>query len=1141
MAFVHLHVHSDHSLLDGAAKLESLVLRARELGMHSLALTDHGNLHGAVEFYHLCLKNGIKPILGMEAYVAPGSRFERSARHGLSDAAHHLILLARDDQGWQNLIQLSSIGYLQGFYYRPRVDKEVLKKHAAGLIALSGCLSGEIPSLILKKELPLARQVAEEYREIFGPENFYLEMQDHGIPDQRVVNRELRTLSLELGIPLVATNDLHYLTRDMAEAHDVLLCIQTGARVDEAKRMRFEGEEFYLKSPAEMTELFAAVPEAVENTLKVAERCNLALEKPRLALPKFGEGLDEDAELESLCRQALPEHYPGQPVEALQRMEHELQVIRHLGFSGYFLTVRDFIHFARSKGIRVGPGRGSAAGSLVSYVLGITRLDPLKHGLLFERFLNPERVSPPDIDVDFADDRREEVIAYVTEKYGRERVAGIITFGTLSAKAVVRDVGRVLDYSYGETDAIAKMIPFEADMTLELALERSPELAAAAKGDARVGRLLGLARKLEGLARNASKHAAGVVISPVPLIERVPLCLDKAATENAAATVVTQFDMGSLEKVGLVKMDFLGLRTLRILETALGLIQGAKPDIDHLPDADPEAFAMLAAGHSHGIFQLESPGMRDLLKRFKPRCLEDLDQLIALYRPGPMRMIDEYLRKREGKEPLNAPLPELLPLLKNTCGVILYQEQVMTIAVQIGGLSLAKADLLRRAMSKKDPELLEGHREEFCRGAKAHGLGSDKAGELFDLLARFAEYGFNKSHSACYALVAYQTAWLKAHYPAEFLCALMSAEAGNADKVVATLAECRRLGLSVAPPDVNESGALFTISGGKIRFGLAAIKNVGVGAMELLLEDRKKAGPFKDMRDLLSRVDPRALNTRMVESLIKAGALDSLYPSGYGRAKAMADLPQLVGGAARMAEDRMLGQGSLFGDSEGNLSAPVAAAEAGGNGVAALANWSDSVKLGFEKEMLGFYVTGHPLGRHERLIRALRPHGLAQLADLRDGTPLKVCGIVLGLKTQTTKRGEVFARAMLEDFEGMLEVLVWPMALAPCKAWLKKDALVLVKGRLDLSGEEPKISAEELIDLESLPKAARALHLRSDAMDASATDLVHWIAEHPGSLPVHLHWIKGDRELVQKLPEARGLDPSVALEVPGKTEIWLDC
>ena len=1115
MSFVHLHVHSDYSLLDGAAKVDDLVRRARELGMNTLALTDHGNLHGAIEFYHACLKHGIKPILGFEAYVAPGDRRERSSKHGLSDAAYHLILLARDSEGWQNLIQLSTLGYLEGFYYRPRVDRESLAKHAGGLIALSGCLSGEIPSLILKNELPLARQRIEDFQKIFGKENFYLEMQDHGIPAQAMVNRELAVLSKETGAPLVATNDSHYLTRDMHEAHDVLLCVQTATNLDDPKRMHFDGEEFFLKSEREMREAFKGLPEACDNSALIAERCHLIFEKPVLALPKFETppGLDEAGLLEKICREALAGKYPagGPVVEA--RLALELGVIQKQGFSGYFLTVKDFIDFARSQGIRVGPGRGSAAGSLVSYLCGITALDPIKCGLLFERFLNPERVSPPDIDVDFADDRRDEVIAYVTKKYGRDRVAGIITFGTLGAKAVVRDVGRALNYSYGETDLLAKMIPFEIDITLEKALEKSPELKAAS-AEPRAARLLSIAMKLEGLARNASKHAAGVVISPVPLIERVPLCVEKSSEgEGETAMIVTQFDMGSLEKVGLVKMDFLGLRNLRVIEEALKLIGPGAPDVDKLEDADPRTFEMLARGDSHGVFQLESSGMRDLLKRFKPKNLEDLDQLIALYRPGPMQNIDQYLRRRQGKEKVAVMHPLMLPVLQNTCGIIVYQEQVMRIAVELGGLSLGQADLLRRAMSKKDPDLLEKHRAEFVQGAKKKGLDSAQAEALFDLLAEFASYGFNKSHSAAYALVAYQTAWLKARYPGEFLCALLSSESGNADRVVATMAEARRLGVEILPPDVNSSGTLFTVDGGKIRFGLAAIKNVGILAMQSLLAEREKDGQFKDFDDLLSRVDSRQMNARMVESLIKAGALDSLAQGR--RSRLLAELPSRLGDAARKHDERESGQGSLFGD----LNSPSQAAARVSDQVP---DWAESVKLGFEKEVLGFYVSGHPLRKHERLMKALGAADLSRLKEARDGQALLACGVVLAVKQQMTRRNEAFARVTLEDFEGQVEVLVWPRTYEASKALLKKDAMLAVRGKADLSGDEAKISAEELFELGSAPtRLAKSVHVAIGADDeGAAKNFQEWVKKWKGSLPVTVHWRKDGESVAQKLGEA---------------------
>ncbi len=1139
MAYVPLHLHSEYSLLDGAIRFPSLMARARELDLPALALTDHGNLSGAVEFHNACRKAGIQPILGCEMYVAPGGRSERRSTHGLADAAYHLVLLAENLEGYRNLVQLSSIGYLQGFYYRPRIDKEVLRRHSRGLIGLSGCLKGEVPMLLQKKEWEPALQAVREFQQILGGDHFFLEMQDHGIPAQGEVNRDLERLSEESGAPLVATNDSHYLTPEEAEAHDVLLCIQTNSSVDDPRRMRFEGREFYLKGEEEMRRLFAARPEAVDNTVRVAARCKVELPGGRLLMPGYrvpgdpGPAPDTpaasspaamDAYLEKLCREALSRRYPGEAEAARARLEGELEVIRKAGFSGYFLIVWDFIRFARSRGIRVGPGRGSAAGSLVAYLLGITGLDPLKYGLLFERFLNPERLTPPDIDVDFADDRRDEVIAYVVEKYGQEQVAQIITFGTLGAKQAIRDVGRALDYSFGEVDAVARLVPQEPDMTLQRALRESPELARAASEpeNPRLHRLVRLARGLEGLARHASTHAAGVVISPDPLILHVPLCTARpdfapppGSDPGAAAparSVVTQYDMESLEKIGLVKMDFLGLRTLTVIDATLRLLsesRGIDLDLDSLPLDDPETYAMLSRGESHGVFQFESAGMRDLLKRFQPARLEDLAALNALYRPGAMGNIDEYLRRRRGLGAEEPVLPQLRGLLAETHGFIVYQEQVMQIAQRVGGFSPGKADGLRRAMSKKDPEAIEAQREAFLQGAAANKVGREAAENLFEQLVKFGGYGFNKSHSAAYALVAFQTAYLKAHHPAEFLCALLSSESGNADKVVATMAECRRLRLAVLPPDVNESGSRFLLSPQGIRFGLSAVKNVGDLHVQSILRSRQE-GPFRSLSDFLQRAGQVPRNA--VESLIKAGAMDRLPEAEGPRAQMVGWLPTLAQRAQSSAQDRLSGQFSLFD------SMRDAAASQDGS-LEKVPDWPENVKLGFEKEMLGFYVSGHPLARFESELRALCGRGLGGLKDMKEGQACVVGGLVLGVKHQLTKRKEGMARLTLEDLEGFCEVLVWPRVLARQGAKAVKDALLVVKGRVDLSGESPKVSAEELLTLEeALAALPKALRLRPRHFDPEPLkELRDLLLKHPGPTEVYLNLQQGQRELVQRL------------------------
>jgi DNA polymerase-3 subunit alpha len=1120
--YVPLHVHSEYSLLDGAIRVDALAARCAALGMPACAITDHGNLHGAVEFHDACAARGVKPILGCELYVAPGSRFERQSRHGLPEAGHHLIVLARDDEGWHNLMRLSSLGFLEGYYYKPRVDKELLAKHARGLTALSGCLSGEVASQLLKGEEPLARQTAGQYLDIFGKDHYYLEVQDHGLPEQATVNGGLAQLSRSMGIPLIATPDCHYLDRGDAPAHETLLCIQTATNLNDPKRMRFGTEEFYLKSEAEMRGLFAWAPGAVDATVAVASTCNVTLPKPSLRLPDFdlpaGQN-DPNAHLGQLCRLALPRLYPAGDTAVEQRLEHELRVIAKLGYAGYFLIVADFVGAARSLGVRVGPGRGSVGGSLVAYLLGITKLEPLSRGLLFERFLNPERVSPPDIDVDFADTGRDRVIDYVVKKYGRERVAQIMAFGRLAARASVRDVGRALDYGYTEVDTLAKLVPAEPDMTLQRALEQSPELKAAS-AEPRAARLLGLAQRLEGLARHASTHAAGVVIGQGPLIDSVPL----ATSNGAGGGIVTQLDMVGLERLGLVKMDFLGLRTLSVLDDACRLIResGApEPNLDALPDDDEATFAMLSRGESHGVFQFESWGMRDLLKRFKPRNVEDLDQLNALFRPGPMRMIDEYLKRKDGTVPVRYDLPQLEPILKPTYGVIVYQEQVMRVAMDVAGFSAGGADLLRRAMGKKDPELLERQRAGFVRGAGERGVDPAKAEALFDLLARFAEYGFNKAHSAAYALLGYQTAWLKAHHPAAFLAALLSSEMGSPDRVQAALAEARAAGVPVLLPDVNRSQARFSLesAGGGIqglRFGLAAVRHVGEAAMDALVAARAD-GPFTGLQDLLERCDPQQLGAKAVEHLVKGGALDSLSPLGArGRATLYAGLSQAAERAARRRDERASGQGSLFGDT-GPAEEPAARPGQGPllSGAPAGPEWDELQRLAFEKEALGFYLSGHPLGRHEAVLKFFRCASLANLDGGRDGQVIRVGGVLLGVKQQVTKRGEAMARLTLEDLEGVAEVIVWPRVLEAVRPNLQKEAAFLVRGRLDMSGDEAKVSAEELCPLDEALGKAQGVHVRLDP-GKGGERLKQWAQAHPGRTALWLHAASGRDEVVQK-------------------------
>ncbi len=1143
--FVHLHVHTDYSLLDGACRIDALIQRARELKMPALAITDHGAMYGVIEFYHACLKHGIKPIIGMEAYIAPGSCRDKRSHHGMKDAAYHLTLLVRDLEGYRNLVALSSIGFLQGFYYRPRIDKEVLAKHSRGLIGLSACLHGEIPMLIQKDELPLARQTAEEYEQIFGPGNFYLELMDQNLTGQGQVNRGLVDLSRELNLPLVATNDVHYLRREDALAQEALLCLQTGTNLSNEQRMRLPTHEFYLKSGTEMESLFHEFPEAGSNATEIAGRCNLEIPAGRIQLPHYpippeihpqltqirekGAPTELDAYLTWLCQEGLRRRYAQPNEEQQRRMERELAVIGKMGYAAYFLIVWDFIQYARGQGIPVGPGRGSVAGSLAAYLLGITEIDPLRYGLIFERFLNPERISMPDIDVDFSDIGRDKVIRYVTQKYGRENVAQIITFGTMAARAAVRDVGRVLNYSYGEVDRLAKLIPPTLDMKLAKALDMVPELKTQMNTDEKVRRLLDIAQVLEGQVRHASTHAAGVVISRDPLLEMVPLCQTKARRgkekgegtekesgernhEGTGVTLSTQYSMESLERLGLLKMDFLGLRTLTIIADALDEISwknGKRLELESLSLDDAKTFDLLGEGQTIGVFQLESIGMRDLLRRLKPRSLKEICALIALYRPGPMAMIDDYIQRKQGRVQVKYIHPELESVLGETFGTIVYQEQVMQIAVRLGGFSFSQADILRRAMSKKNPEIIELQRDNFIQGAQAKGVDADTGEAIFNLIARFGEYGFNKSHSLAYALLAYQTAWLKANYPQAYMAAMLSNEMQNTDKVALYISECRRMEIVVVPPDVNTGRERFRVDQDQIGFGLAAIRHVGVNAAQAIRQEREAKGNYSTLTDFCNRIDLRIVNARVIESLIKAGALDSIGPSRPGM---LANLPQCLASAQKWQEEKERGQMSIFGDVGPDI--PVAPD--------AVAEEPERVRLTHEKEVLGFYLTGHPLVQHQDLLDTFSTATTGTLNKLAEGSQLVIGGEVVGVRHSATKRREPMLRFSLEDTEGLTEVIVWPDLLGSHKDYLVKDAMLFVVGKMDCSGDENRIIATDIVPLsEAFNRLARRLHLHLPlAMgEEQLAGLKELLGSHTGATPVYLHLpTRRHKEVVAKLP-----------------------
>ncbi|MBD3335721.1 MAG: DNA polymerase III subunit alpha [Candidatus Eisenbacteria bacterium] len=1100
--FVHLHNHTQYSLLDGVSRVPDLVARTKSLGMPAVAITDHGNLFGVVPFYEAARQAGVKPIVGMEAYVAPGARHDRE--EGRHRKPGHLVLLAQNETGYRNLLRLSSRSFLEGFYYKPRVDRELLRDHSQGLVALSGCLAGEINQRLRAGKAREAESRAREYREIFDG-RFYLELQDHGLGPQRDILPQMIDLGRRLDIPLVATNDCHYLHRAHAEAHDVLLCIQTGKTHDDPRRtLRFETDEMYFKSPDEMRALFDGLPDALENTVRIAESCRLELELGRLRLPHVpcpGGYADLDDYLAHLCREGLKRHYGSCAGAIDERLEYELGVIRQMGYAGYFLIVQDFINFARREKIPVGPGRGSAAGSLVAYALGITNIDPLKYGLIFERFLNPERVTMPDIDIDFADKDRPRIIRYVVERYGEENVSQIITFGTMAARAATRDVGRVLGLPYGEVDRIAKMIPVEPGMTLERALEMNPELRETTEGDQRYRRLMRIARVLEGTNRHASTHAAGIVISDTPLIDTIPLY------KTPDGEVTTQFDMGASERVGLLKIDLLGLRTLTVIKDCLRLIRENRNetiDIDAIPLDDPAVFQLMSRGDTVGVFQFESSGMVDYLRKLRPESLEDLIAMNALYRPGPLRsgMVDDFILRKQGRRQIRFEHAALEPILKETYGVIVYQEQVMRIASELAGYSLGEADLLRRAMGKKKEAIMAQQKATFLERSQERGTKRGAAEKIFDLMAYFAGYGFNRSHSAGYALVAYQTAYLKAHYPVEFMAASMTSEMSNSDRLKVLLSECRRLGITVRPPDVRRSQGEFAVDGESIWFGLEAVKGVGRGAVEAILDMRRTAGEPNDLFHLCEVVDTAAVNRKALESLIQAGGLDGF---GLPRARLLNGLPLALEWGGQRRRDRLVGQSSLFGDGGSGGRPPALPEEE---------EWPDEERLRREKEALGFYLTGHPLDAYRDLTAALGVAEISGLSDLTTGRPVVVAGIVTGVRGRRNKQGQPIAFFMLDDGSAVCECSCFAEAYARWGGFLVPDRPLYVQGTVrGGEGEETKVNVDELRPLEEMIKGGQlSLHLIVDpaAADGDLQDMRRTLEGHRGEAPVFVNVDPGD-------------------------------
>jgi DNA polymerase-3 subunit alpha len=1056
--FVHLHVHSEYSLLDGLGSVEQIVKRVREYGMPAIALTDHGAMYGVIDFYSAAQEQGIRPIIGVEAYVAPHSRHDR--RPKIDQNPYHLVLLAKDLTGYRNLMKLTTAAHLEGFYYRPRIDRELLEAHHEGLICLSACLSGEVPRLILQGDLAGARRVAAWYKEVFGPGNYYLELQHHDMPEQEVVNRELLAISRELAIPVVATNDVHYILPEDHETQEILLCIQTNTTLEDPDRLRMANNTFYLRSPEEMARLFPDLPEALRNTVEIAEKCDLKLEFGRVHLPAFAvpEGHTPESYLRALCEEGLRRRYPVVTEAVRQRLEYELDVIEKTGFAQYILIVWDIVSYARQKGILYGP-RGSAAGSLVCYLLGISNVDPLANNLTFERFLNIERREMPDIDMDFADDRRDEMIAYVTEKYGREHVAQIITFGTLGAKAAVRDVGRALGLPYSEVDRVARLIPaLPVGITIDQAMAENPRLQELYETDETVRRLIDTARKLEGVARHASTHAAGVVISRDPLIEHTPLQLT-----SRGDGVMTQYHMSAIAKIGLLKMDFLGLANLTILGRTVELVKRWRNetlDLQNLPRDDQKTFALLARGETMGLFQLEGRGMTQYLMELKPTSVADICALIALYRPGPMANIPHYIRRKHGLEPIEYPHPLLEETLKDTYGVLTYQDQVLQVLQRVAGYTLGQADIVRRAMSKKIRSLLEQEKPRFLAGCRQNGLTDEEAERIWELLEPFAGYGFNRAHAACYAEVAYQTAYLKANYPEEYMVAVLSAAAGNVEKTAAALAECRRMGLPVLPPDINRSEDHFTIeilADGRraIRFGLAAIKNVGEGAVEAILQARGER-PFQSIEDFCQRVDSKVLNKRVMESLIKAGAFDALAR----RSQLLAVLDRLLTLAQQRQRMAEVGQASLF-DLLGTGPAPL------GIDLPDLPEAPARERLAWERELMGVYFSEHPL--HQAL-SVLRDYVTAACGDLTAedaGQRVTVLGVITAVRPLFTKKREAMVAATLEDLHGSVELVVFPRVYEKTRDLWSEDQILLVQGRVDSRDERVQIVVEKVFPYQS--------------------------------------------------------------------------
>jgi len=1130
--FVHLHVHSEYSLLDGACRIKDLVSRAKKYKMPALAITDHGVMYGVIKFYKEAIHQGIKPIIGCEVYVAPESRFNKSIER--KEANYHLILLAKNNQGYQNLLKLVSSSYIDGFYYKPRIDKEILKKNSQGLIGLSACLKGEIPSFILQNNLEMAKKAAREFLTIFEDGDFYLELQQNGMPEQEIVNRALIEIGKELSIPLVATNDIHYLNQEDYEAHDILLCIQTVTNLNDPKRLKFATNKFYFTSPEEMKQNFMEVPQAIENTIQIAEKCNLEISFKKAQLPKFEVPPHQTVNtyLKELCYAGLEKRFKEITDGLKKRLEYELEVIEKMDFSTYFLIVWDFVRYAKENKIMVGPGRGSSAGSLVAYCLGITNINPMDYGLLFERFLNPDRISMPDCDIDFCYERRAEVIDYVSKKYGNDHVAQIITFGTMAARAVVRDVGRALGIPYAQVDKIAKMIPWEPNITIEKALNIENRLKELMKKDKQVQKMIKIASALEGLSRHASVHAAGIVISQKPLNEYLPLQI------TSEGEVCTQFAMEELEDLGLLKMDFLGLRTLTVISNTLKIIkhtQNKQIEIDNIPLDDQKVYTMLSRGECTGIFQLESEGMRDLVKRLKPESIEDIGALLALYRPGPLGsgMIEDFINRKKGVVKINYPHPILEPILKETYGVIVYQEQVMKIASELAGFSLGQADILRKAMGKKQKAVMEKQRELFIKGAQKNNIDKKIATEVFDLITYFAGYGFNKSHSISYAFISYQTAYLKTHFPVEYMASLLTSIMGNDEKVALYIKECKNMQIEILPPDINQSLVNFTVVGkNSIRFGLAAIKNVGEKAIKNIIQERKKNSTFQSLSDFCSRVDLRLVNKRVIESLIKCGAFDSL---GFKRSQLLNILDDCMKRGQELQKSKKNGQVSLFDLLSTSAKQKIEKTKYQ-EMLPDIPEFERNKLLSMEKELLGLYISYHPLQDYQNQLEKIVTITSAKIDTLPDKSKIILGGIINNLKRKSTKNGNLMVFLTLEDLEGMIEIIIFPKVYEQYKDLLQKEAILIIAGHLDVSEGKTKALAEEIYSLAEylqkknnldhnrfknhLESNYKELHLMIDVINQTAESLKKLkeiFNDNPGHCPVYLHFRDNHKVVTQAI------------------------